>query len=400
MRHDAWPGVTNARRIPMSVMSAAALLAATAAIAGPAETAQNRPEGTMDIQDLYEDVRIPKIVVAADGTVLAFARSCRLLRRSTDGGGTWSPAAKVDDSGGNALVDANTGDVLIVSGKPTMLRSADHGRTWQAEKTAFRPNAAGHGTPEGIRVATGASESGITLKYGKHKGRLVMPVRIQPPEANNAQEHWPYNYNTSILSDDGGKTWQVGEPVQSGTGEGTLAELADGRVYYNSRCHMAVDHRRRLAWSHDGGRRWVDWQVSEHLFEIGQPFYYKYGSKPSYGCNAGLVRLPDAVTGGRDVLIYSAPDNPGGNRVKMTVWASFDGAKTWPVKRLVYKGLSAYSSLSAGEDGTIYLLFERGEKKLYETVALARFDLAWLAGPDWRKRLPEKLQPAPKPKAR
>ena len=144
----------------------------------------------------------------------------------------------------------------------------------------------------------------------------------------------------------------------------------------------------------------MDWQVSEHLFEIGQPFYYKYGSKPIYGCSAGLVRMPDEVTGGKDVLIYSAPDNPGGHRVKMTVWASFDGAKTWPVKRLVYEGRSAYSSLAAGEDGTVYLIFERGEKKLYESVAVARFDLAWLAGPDWQTRLPEKPEGAPRPKGR
>jgi sialidase-1 len=62
----------------------------------------------------------------------------------------------------------------------------------------------------------------------------------------------------------------------------------------------------------------------------------------------------------------------------MTARASFDGARTWPVKRLVYAGPSAYSSLAAGRDGTIFLLFERGSSKLYETVAVARFNLPWL----------------------
>ena len=84
--------------------------------------------------------------------------------------------------------------------------------------------------------------------------------------------------------------------------------------------------------------------------------------------------------GGKDVLLFSTPDDPGGSRVKMTVWASFDGAKTWPVKRLVWKGPSAYSSLAAGQDGTVYLLFERGRKKLYETIAVARVNLGWLTG--------------------
>ena len=51
-----------------------------------------------------------------------------------------------------------------------------------------------------------------------------------------------------------------------------------------------------------------------------------------------------------------------------------------PVKRLVYEGPSAYSSLTAGKDGTVYLLFERGEKKLYESIAVARFSFDWLTG--------------------
>lgn len=62
----------------------------------------------------------------------------------------------------------------------------------------------------------------------------------------------------------------------------------------------------------------------------------------------------------------------------MSVWVSRDGAKSWPVKRLVWKGPSAYSSLAAAENGTVYLLFERGREKLYESIALARFHVDWL----------------------
>jgi len=128
---------------------------------------------------------------------------------------------------------------------------------------------------------------------------------------------------------------------------------------------MAVDHRRRIAWSYDGGHMWTDWQVSDDLYEVGEPFYFKYGTKPSYGCNAGLVCIPHEATDGRDVLLFSTPDDPGGARVRMSVWASFDGAKTWPVKRLINEGMSAYSSVTADRDGRVYLLFERGEKELY-----------------------------------
>ena len=353
----------------------------------PAEQARMiaRETAFFEMQDLFESeqdrqVRIPKIVVAADGTALAFADSCRQLRRSKDDGKTWSPIQKVSsDVSGNAIVDENGGDVMVVCARRGYLcRSHDHGRTWQKEEIVVKSNAIGHGSPDGVPVSTGASESGITLCFGEHRGRLLMPARIQPPLGDNAQEYWAYNYNTSIYSDDGAETWQTGEPVQSGTGEGTLAELSDGRIYYNSRCHMAIDHRRRIAWSHDGGHRWVDWQVSEDLYEVGEPFYFKYGTKPSYGCNAGLVRMPLEATRDKDVLLFSTLDNPGGSRVRMTVWASFDGARTWPVKRTVYDGPSAYSSLAADRDGIIYLLFERGETRLYERIAVARFNLAWL----------------------
>jgi len=372
--------------VPHLLLAAAALSLCTLCLAGsPGDAAAGR---LFEMQPLFEGVRIPKIVVAADGTVLAFAKSCRTVRRSTDAGKTWSkPQEVARDASGNAIIDGTTGHVLVVCPQRACLwRSTDHGATWHKEAITVKPNAVGHGSPDRVPANTGASESGLTLRHGKHKGRLLMPARVQPPKGNNDQEWWPYNYNCAIYSDDGGKTWQTSGPVQSGTGEGTLAELSNGHIYYNSRCHMAVDHRRRIAWSYDGGHMWTDWQVSEHLYEVGQPFYFKYGTKPSYGCNAGLVRVPPQATGGRDVLLFSTPDDPGGTRVRMTVWASFDRAKTWPVKRLVYEGRSAYSSLSAGKDGTLYLLFESGKKKLYERITLARFTLDWLAaGKDWRK---------------
>lgn len=72
-----------------------------------------------------------------------------------------------------------------------------------------------------------------------------------------------------------------------------------------------------------------------------------------------------------------------GGRRKITVWASLDGAKTWPVKRLVYDGPSAYSSLASGRPGTkteglIYLLFEGGTDGRYSGIHMARFNLPWV----------------------
>jgi len=349
-----------------------------------AEDSTQNESTPLDIETLFDKARIPRIVVAADGSILVFAACGTLFRRSVDGGKIWSEPEPLDGSGGNVMIDDNTGHALFVCPRENyLLRSKDHGKSWKKEAIVLKANDAGHGTPDGVPVDVTCSESGITLQFGKHKGRLLMPGRICPPDGGTDQKYWPYHYNTAIYSDDGGKTWQTSGPVQSGTGEGTLAELSNGTVYYNSRSHMSVDNRRRIAWSHDGGHMWTDWQVSTYLYEVGQPFYFKYGTKPSYGCNAGLVRVPSEVTGGKDVLLFSTPDNPGKGRSRMTVWASFDGARTWPVKRLVDEGHSVYSSLTADKRGNIYLLFER-----QGTLGLARFDLEWLTQrQDWRTLL-------------
>lgn len=329
-------------------------------------------------------IRIPAITIAPNGTILAFAGNASLLRTSSDHGLTWTTEreiAKGENLDGNVILDETTGELLVLSPsgeKPFIHRSKDNGLTWSKENITIKPNAMGQGIWGNAPINIQAMEPGITLKYGEHKGRLLIAGRIQPPKGDNAQEYWVYNYNTSMYSDDHGLTWQVSDPIMTGTGEGALAELSDGRIYYNSRSHMSVDHKRRIAWSYDGGNRWVDWYVSEDLYEIGEPFYFKYGSRPSYGCKAGLVRLPDAASEGKDILLYSQPGWKGGWRYQMTVWASFNGTATWPVRRLVNAGHSAYSSLAAGKDGTLYLLYEGGDKKLYDEVNIAVFNLKWL----------------------
>ena len=120
-----------------------------------------------------------------------------------------------------------------------------------------------------------------------------------------------------------------------------VAELSDGRLYYNSRAHWNWNQnkpplRRRSAWSADGGETWTDWQIVEVLPDGPQD--------RNYGCMGGLVRLPIQ---GKDILLYSNCDSPSG-RNHGTVWASFDGGTTWPLKRLVYAGKFTYSSLPAG----------------------------------------------------
>ena len=99
---------------------------------------------------------------------------------------------------------------------------------------------------------------------------------------------------------------------------------------------------------------------------------------PARSSIGGLVRLP---VRGRDIILYSNCDTGSSARRDVTVWVSFDGAKTWPIKRLALEGPSGYSSLAAGRPGTpsegwIYLLLEVGHYD--EGASLARFNLSWV----------------------
>jgi sialidase-1 len=292
-------------------------------------------------------------------------------------------------------VDDNSGNILLFiedkhpPAKLTVLVSKDDGQSWHPVEVVIQPDQRGN-VP-----SMHMCESGLTLHRGPKPGRLIRPARVYQSEKG---------YNTAIYSDDGGRTWIPSEPFPiEGTGEGAIVELSDGTLYYSSRTHWfaAPPYRweRLFAWSVDAGATWKNPEFSSVLpdgprYRGLEPRGANYNGH--FGMMAGLTRLP---VSGRDILLYSNADWEGHERVRLTVWTSFDGGKTWPVKRLVFPGPSAYSSLACGRPGTpsegwIYVLFEGGESQPYEGGFLARFNLAWILEgeptgngviPDWVK---------------
>jgi sialidase-1 len=338
------------------------------------------------MEHLWEGRGGTSIVAAQDGTMVAFQTYEQgAVRRSTDGGATWSADIEIGPNAakGNAVVDERNGDILYVNPeKGLQWRSRDHGVTWAREPDVrFLPD--GFGLLPGEDAVSGM-QSGISLAFGPHKNRLLMPARIMGPTNTNDVAWRPLHYNTALYSDDGGAVWQTSKPFPVlGTGEAALAELSNGSILYNSREHMTRGNR-FMAWSHDGGDLWLDAYRSSELPDGPR------GS--SYGCMGGMIRLP---VPGLDVLLYSnldtdagaMPDRVGGStgagREKVTVWASFDGGVTWPLKRLVFDGPSLYSNLAAGRtatssEGKVYMLFETGTENANFAIQVAVFNLSWL----------------------
>jgi sialidase-1 len=316
------------------------------------------------LNDDSQRVRGPNITIALDGTILAFGAGG--LRRSQDGGETWGEPRKVPQECAR-IVDENTGDILIVGLRhgDRLWRSSDQGKTWKKDSTTLKPNEVmkwlertglkKRATAELSDVDApryymhaGASETGITLRHGENKGRLLNTATFRPCTSVHPTGREPVDavYSCAIYSDNGGKTWQVSGLFPEGyTEEAALAELQDGRIYYNSRSHKGYydesfysepqpdkvpeeERLRRIAWSYDGGETWEDLRISNILPDGG-------GYDRGYGMMGGLVRLP---VKNRDILLYSNADTKGGERKKITIWVSFNGGKIWPLKHLVYEG--------------------------------------------------------------
>jgi sialidase-1 len=363
----------------------------------------------------YKLYRIPGIVVTARGTVLAYCEARRtgksdwdtidiMLRRSTDGGSTWSEQQKIADVPGLKTKNpvalekklANTDDVTynnpvafadrngsvhflfcLEYARCFYLRSDDDGKT-------FSPPVEITATFEQFRsdypwkvIATGPAH-GIQLKTG----RLVVPVWMSTGTGGHA--HRP-SVVATVYSDDHGKTWQRGAIAVPNTdtwifpNETVIVELADGRVMLNARSE-SKEHRRLITVSPDGATDWTPPRFDPALLE---PI-----------CMGSIVRLSQQPASDKNRILFVNPDNlsradgkeePGKTRDRknVSVKISYDEGQTWPVTKALEPAYSGYSDVAVLPDGTILCLYESGSvdgKNHYLTRALvlARFNLEWV----------------------
>lgn len=336
----------------------------------------------------YHTFRIPS-VLARGSTVLAFCEG-RLhgsgdageievvLRRSLDGGRTWLPLQVVSAVPGKTcgnpvpVIDPASGDIVLVtvqngadavemslargtdpeSGRRVFVqRSADDGATWSptAEITAqVKPADWGW-------YATGPCH-GIALT----SGRLVVPANHSFVPSEPVDDLIRLNGGHCIVSDDGGVTWSVGfvdrnDGAEINANETTVAELPDGRLYFNARNHQGTGPARVHAWSSDGGTT-LDAPYTG-IPEITAP-----------GIQGSVLALPD----GR--LLLSTPVSPSSRR-ELTVFVSSDDGQTWEPGLVVHDGMAGYSDLVLLPDGRVGIFYEAGETSSFATLRFATFAL-------------------------
>jgi sialidase-1 len=338
----------------------------------------------------YFGFRIPSLLVTQHGTVLAFAEgrpksaadvggNDLVLRRSTDGGRTWSEVMVIAEDGPRSLntpcsvQDRQSGRIILFyhkypegthehrlaagttgekSLRAMMLTSDDDGRTWSKEiditDQVKRPNVTFFSTGPGI---------GIQLRRGPHAGRIIMPT-------NRREEGKKKGDLFAIFSDDGGKTWTSGQtasnPTEKGYGNEVQAvELADGRLMLNAR-NVNGDKIRKVTTSADAGQTWQPIRDEPALVE---PV-----------CQGSIFRYSDPLDGQPSRILFSNPASDKARR-NGTVRLSYDEGNTWPVIRVIEPRQFGYSCLGRLPDGTVLCLFECDG---YKTIRLVRFTLEWL----------------------
>jgi sialidase-1 len=318
--------------------------------------------------DGYPTFRIPSLVVTAKGTLLAFCEARKtgrgddgdidlVLRRSTDGGKTWHPMQIVHEEGGTAgitignpcpVLDQSTGTMWLTfcrNNDEVFVMSSDDGLAW----TPPRRITTDVKEPDWGWYATGPGV-GIQLTHGPHEGRLVIPC-----DHGKMIDGKRVMFSHAFFSDDHGQTWKLGGTVAPHTDECQVVELADGELLMNMRNYWGRDGMRpelggmrAIARSRDGGETWSALTFDKILIE---PL-----------CQASLIGFPNPRQPSDTVLLFSNPASREARR-QLTVRASFDGGKTWPVTEPIDDGSAAYSCLAMMPDGRIGLLYERDDYK-------------------------------------
>jgi sialidase-1 len=343
----------------------------------------------------YKSFRIPAIIGLKNGDLLAFCEGRvngagdfgdidLVMKRSTDGGSTWSPLQIVAEFGNHQLSNpgpvldltdpqypngriflfyntGNVGEGDIIKGKGIKrcmyITSADNGITWseavditlqvhRLNKPDIDPQ---FNFREDWRYYANTPGHAMQFQKGNFRGRIFVAANHSAGEPQKTGGHYLAH---GYFTDDHGKTFQVGESLNlPGSNESTAAELSEGRLMMNSRNQRGDIRARIVSVSSDGGASW-----DSTWFDLNLPDPVCQGSILTIGQRRG-----------NNILAFcNAADTK--ERNNLTLRISYDDGMTWKKSIPIYSGTegktksaAAYSDLIKLGKNQVGVLFEQDD---------------------------------------
>ena len=330
----------------------------------------------------YNSFRIPAIIRTPEGALLAFCEARKnshkdhgdidlVLKRSEDGGVSWSELSPIWNDGENCCssptpVVLDNGRILLLCTWKTTAEpfhyfdihwcqfySDDDGRTWNGP----RPISEGLVEKDWIMACVGPGHA-IQLQRGPHKGRVIASCYHKWEGEGKLWQGRSF----FIYSDDRGESWTRGAFSGPGGNECMSTELSNGDIMLNMREFKRwadttrLERRRQVAISTDGGETLSDIVFDPQL--------------PEPVCEGSILRYRHGHER-QDWILYMGPTDEQ-VRKDLKVKLSKDRGQNWteiydaPYKR------EAYSDMAELPDGSVALLYEAGDSTSRDCIA---FDL-------------------------
>ncbi len=303
------------------------------------------------------------------------------VRRSEDGGQSWSPlqvalscktitGKKTSEGCGDPaiLVDRKTGRIWVAGvwsrgfhpiwnskpgstapedcGQFMLAYSDDDGKTWSAPiNITEQVKNIETGTDSDWGALFQGPGNGICLK----DGTLVFPAQYWAVDKVSEGKTARRGHSTLIYSKDNGKSWHCGTGIRPNTSECQVVELKDGSIMINARDESRSGHRVVYV-TKDLGQTWKEHSTSQNknghgLIEPG-------------ACQGSIERVFDDGLA-KDAFFFSNPASHSGRKL-MTIKASMNEGDTWPEKfshlydERTGAGYSALCPVDAQHIGVLY----------------------------------------------
>ncbi len=300
------------------------------------------------------EYRIPSLITSNKGTLLAVcdARVDKrgdapnnidlVMKKSHDGGKTWSAVKVIRDYPGNEaaadpslIVDKETGTIWLAYDYAVPDPQGDHGRILRIQLMKSDDDGETWSSPVDLSYLEKGKD--FWLQNGPGRGLYSDGVIIFP--MYTVYRGGKVQKTVLVYSNDNGKTWALSNEVGEYNVEPQAANISGNRIMVNMRKPYGYGYR-QIAVTGDMGDTWQDLRTDSTLIESG--------------CHASFINYN---FDNKSLLLFSNPADSK-ERKNMVVKISNDEGKGWQKEIHIYSGSAAYSCMTQLPNGNVGLLYE------------------------------------------